>query len=101
VEFCDQLRDAVLTATADDLRAVLVRAEGPNFCGGGDPAAMPKLTFDEFRVFIAEYNRSYRAIEALQVPTGVAAADAVMLDVGLPLRAALGVPDASTAVRSG
>jgi hypothetical protein len=52
-------------------------------------------------VFIAEYNRSYRALEALQVPTGVAAADAVMLDVGLPLRAALGVPDASTTVRSG
>ena len=61
VEFCDQLRDAVMSATSDDLRAVLVRAEGPNFCGGGDPAVMPKLTFDEFRVFIAEYNRSYRA----------------------------------------
>jgi enoyl-CoA hydratase/carnithine racemase len=69
VEFCDQLRAAVMSATADDLRAVLVRAEGPNFCGGGDPAVMPNLTFDAFRVFITEYNRSYRALEALQVPT--------------------------------
>ena len=69
VEFCDQLRDAVMSATSDDLRAVLVRAEGPNFCGGGDPAVMPELSFDAFRVFITEYNRSYRALEALQVPT--------------------------------
>ena len=30
---------------------------------------MPNLTFDAFRVFITEYNRSYRALEALQVPT--------------------------------
>ena len=33
VDFCDQLREPVISATSDDLRAVLVRAEGPNFCG--------------------------------------------------------------------
>lgn len=58
-----------MSATSGNLRAVLVRAEGPNFCGGGDPAVMPNLAFDAFRVFITEYNRSYRALEALQVPT--------------------------------
>jgi enoyl-CoA hydratase/carnithine racemase len=39
VDFCDQLRDAVMSATADDLRAVLVRAGGAVaawFRRGGD-----------------------------------------------------------------
>src|ERR1700677_4150498 len=69
VDFCDQLRDAVMSATSDDLRAVLVRAEGPNFCGGGDPAVLPEMNLQAFRPFIEEFNRSYRALEALQVPT--------------------------------
>jgi enoyl-CoA hydratase/carnithine racemase len=68
VEFCAQLRDAVMSATSDDLRAVLVRAEGPNLCGGGDPAVLPNLDLQAFRPFIAEFNRSYRALEALPVP---------------------------------
>jgi enoyl-CoA hydratase/carnithine racemase len=69
VEFYEQLRDAVLSATSDDLRAVLVRAEGPNFCGGGDAPVLNSLDFGAFRLLMAEYNRSYRALEALQVPT--------------------------------
>ena len=43
VEFYEQLREAVLSATSDDLRAVLVHAEGPNFCGGGDPPVLNSL----------------------------------------------------------
>ena len=69
VEFYEQLRDAVLSATSDDLRAVLVRAEGPNFCSGGDPEVLPKMNLQAFRPFIAEFNRTYRALEALPVPT--------------------------------
>src|SRR5208282_948270 len=69
VEFYEQLREAVLSATSDDLRAVLVRAEGPNFCGGGDSAVLGSLTPAAFRLLITEYNRSFRALEALQVPT--------------------------------
>jgi enoyl-CoA hydratase/carnithine racemase len=69
VDFNDQLRDAVTSATADDLRAVLVRAEGPNFCSGGDPEVLPKMNLQAFRPFIAEFNRTYRALEALPVPT--------------------------------
>src|SRR5882724_4795575 len=57
VAFYEQLREAVLSATSDDLRAVLVRAEGPNFCGGGDTAVLGSLTPAEFRLLTTEYNR--------------------------------------------
>src|SRR6202034_1870762 len=69
VEFYEQLRDAVLAATSDDLRAVIVRAEGPNFCGGGEAAVLNSLSPGAFRLLMTEYNRSFRAIEALRVPT--------------------------------
>lgn len=69
VEFYEQLREAVLSATSDDLRAVLVRAEGPNFCGGGHPAVLGNLPPAAFRLLMTEYNRSFRALETLQVPT--------------------------------
>ena len=69
VEFYEQLREAVRSATSDDLRAVLVRAEGPNFCGGGDTAVLGSLTPAEFRLLTSEYNQSFRALEALPVPT--------------------------------
>jgi enoyl-CoA hydratase/carnithine racemase len=69
VEFYEQLRDAVLSATSDDLRAVLVLAEGPNFCGGGDAPVLNSLGTGAFRLVMAEFNRSFRALEALPVPT--------------------------------
>jgi enoyl-CoA hydratase/carnithine racemase len=84
VEFYEQLREAVLSATSDDLRAVLVRAEGPNFCGGGDTAVLGSLTPAEFRLLTTEYNRSFRALEALQVPT-VAAVRGSVLGGGVEL----------------
>ena len=57
VEFYEQLREAIVNATSDDLRVVLVRAEGPNFCGGGDTAVLGSLTPAEFRLLTVEYNR--------------------------------------------
>jgi enoyl-CoA hydratase/carnithine racemase len=69
VEFYEQLRDAVAAATGQDIRALLLRAEGPNFSSGGDVAVLASLSAAEFRLLTAEYNRSFRAIEALQVPT--------------------------------
>jgi enoyl-CoA hydratase/carnithine racemase len=79
VEFYEQLREAILNATSDDLRAVLVRAEGPNFCGGGDTAVLGSLTPAEFRLLTTEYNRSFRALEAMQVPTVAAVRGSVSL----------------------
>jgi enoyl-CoA hydratase/carnithine racemase len=69
VQFYEQLREAVGAATAQDIRALLVRAEGPNFSGGGDVAVLASQSPAEFRLLTAEYNRSFRAIEALSIPT--------------------------------
>lgn len=69
VEFYEELGEAVCGATSDDLRAVLVRAEGPNFCGGGEPGVLGSLSPEAFQLLMSEFNRSYRAIEALRVPT--------------------------------
>ena len=72
VQFYEELRGAVESATAQDIRALLLRAEGPNFTRGGDVAVLASLSPAEFRLLTAEYNRSFRAIEALPIPTVVA-----------------------------
>src|SRR5258708_29413198 len=47
----------------------MVRAEGPNFSMGGEVREWPGKDINWFRTFVAEVNASYRAIEALRVPT--------------------------------
>ena len=49
----------MISATSDDLRAVLVRAEGPNFCGGGDAPVLNSLDTGAFHLLMAEFNRSF------------------------------------------
>lgn len=77
VEVCEELRAAVVAATSQDIRALLLRAEGPNFTKGGDVAVLAGLSATEFRLLAAEYNRSFRAIEALQIPTVAAVRGAI------------------------
>src|SRR6266849_9283238 len=67
--FSNSLKQAVHEASESDIRALLVRAEGPNFSQGGDVLDFLEKNADQFRTFIAECNQSFRAIEALQVPT--------------------------------
>ena len=47
----------------------MVQAEGPNFSLGGEVREWPGKDINWFRTFVAEVNLSYRAIEALRVPT--------------------------------
>lgn len=67
--FSDCLREAVHQAGVSDIRALLVRAEGPNFSVGGDVLDFIDRDFHSWRTFICEMHHSYRAIEALQIPT--------------------------------
>lgn len=67
--FCECLADAVHEASESDVRVVLVRAEGPHFSFGGDVREWPGKDINWFRTFVAEVNQSYRALEALRVPT--------------------------------
>src|SRR5258705_13803223 len=70
--FSDCLREAVHQASDSDVRALLVRAEGPNFSQGGDILDFIDKDFNSWRTFICEMHHSYRALEALQIPTVVA-----------------------------
>ena len=63
------LRDAVHEASESDVRVLVVRAEGPNFSLGGEVREWPGKDVNWFRTFVQEVNLSYRAIEALRIPT--------------------------------
>lgn len=67
--YCECLARAVHEASESDVRVVLVRAEGPNFSVGGEVREWPGKDINWFRTFVAEVNQSYRALEALRVPT--------------------------------
>ena len=69
LNFSEYLRDAVHAASASDIRALVVSAEGPHFSFGGEVREWPGKDFDWFRTFVAEVNASYRALEVLRVPT--------------------------------
>lgn len=67
--FSDSLKRTVHEAGESDIRALLVRAEGPHFSQGGDVLDFLEKDTNTFRTFIGECNQSFRAIEALQIPT--------------------------------
>ncbi len=67
--FSAALHDAVHEASESDIRVLVVRAEGPHFSFGGEVREWPGKDVNWFRTFVAEVNASYRAIEALRVPT--------------------------------
>jgi enoyl-CoA hydratase/carnithine racemase len=68
-EFSDRLREAIHLASDSTIRALLIRAEGPNFSQGGDILDFIDKEFNAWRTFISEMHHSYRSIEALQIPT--------------------------------
>lgn len=67
--FTDDLLAAVHEASGSSIRALVVRADGPDFGIGGDVPEWPGKDADWFRTFIAEVNQAYAAIEALRIPT--------------------------------
>src|ERR1700751_5297783 len=67
--FSNSLKQAVHEAGESDIRALLVRSEGPHFSQGGDVLDFLEKDTNAFRTFIGECNQAFRAIEALQIPT--------------------------------
>lgn len=76
--FADDLLAAVHEASSSSIRALIVRAEGPDFGTGGDVPEWPGKDANWFRTFIAEVNQAYAAIEALRIPTISAVRGAVV-----------------------
>jgi enoyl-CoA hydratase/carnithine racemase len=67
--YATDLRNALHSASESNMRVLVIRAEGPNFSFGGEVREWPGKDANWFRTFVAEVNQSYRAIEALRVPT--------------------------------
>ncbi|RXD04771.1 enoyl-CoA hydratase/isomerase family protein [Sphingomonas sp. UV9] len=65
----DDLRRALHQASEAPIRALVVRADGPNFGTGGAVAEWPGQDVRWFHTFIDEVNQAYRAIEALRIPS--------------------------------
>ena len=84
LQFAKNLREAVHEASESDIRVLVVRAEGPHFSLGGEVREWPGKDLNWFRTFVAEINSSYRAIEALRVPT-VAVVQGLAFGGGLEL----------------
>jgi enoyl-CoA hydratase/carnithine racemase len=83
-QFSECLRQAVHDASQSDVRVVVIEAEGPHFSFGGEVREWPGKDVNWFRTFVAEVNLSYRAIEALRVPT-IAAVQGVAFGGGFEL----------------
>ncbi len=78
-QFADDLTDAVHQAGESDIRALLIRAEGPNFSHGGAVFDWrPEEDRRWFRTFVGEVNTAYRTIEALPIPVVAAVRGDVM-----------------------
>jgi len=83
-QFSECLRQAVHDASESDIRVLVVQTEGPHFSFGADLREWTDKDVNWFRTFIAEVNLSYRAIEALKVPT-IAAVQGVAFGGGFEL----------------
>jgi enoyl-CoA hydratase/carnithine racemase len=84
LQFSECLRQAVHDAGQSDIRVLVIQAEGPHFSFGGEVREWPGKDVNWFRTFVAEVNLSYRAIEALRVPT-IAAVQGVAFGGGFEL----------------
>jgi enoyl-CoA hydratase/carnithine racemase len=82
--FSEALRAAVHQASESDIRVLVIRSEGPHFSFGGEVREWPGKDVNWFRTFVADINASYRAIEALKVPT-VAVVQGIALGGGFEL----------------
>src|ERR1700743_3932826 len=68
LRFAEALRVAVHQASDSNIRVLVVGGEGPHFSFGGEVREWPGKDVNWFRTFVAEVNRSYRAIDALKIP---------------------------------
>ena len=82
--YSECLREAVHEASESDIRVLLITSDGPHFSFGGEVRDWPGKDINWFRTFVAEVNHSYRAIEALRVPT-VAAVRGIAFGGGFEL----------------
>lgn len=83
-QLADELAVAVEAITASQVRAVLVRAEGPDFSFGGDIVDWPDLEAGQLRGLFERYMTVFNTFERLPLPV-VAAVQGLCLGGGFEL----------------
>lgn len=96
----DELGDAVDEIAAGDARAVVLRAEGPDFSFGGDIEPWPDWDRREMRRHFEQFLQTFNAFERLPVPT-VAAVQGLCFGGGLELAVRADVIIAGRSARFG
>ena len=67
--FMAELQTAVRQAADSDVRAVVVRSQGQDFCSGGHPELFANATSRQIRAIIRSINQTFDSLEQLPVPT--------------------------------
>lgn len=84
LEFLRDFEDILEQVSKSDARAVLLKAEGPNFSFGGDIRPWPGMGQNELRALFERYYAVYNGFERLAIPT-VAAVQGICFGGGFEL----------------
>src|SRR6476469_3042634 len=63
--FNKEFREALHEVAVSDVRALVIRSEGENFCNGADVLEFAKLEPKIFRTLVNEVHSSFRLLESL------------------------------------
>ncbi|GAA4539258.1 enoyl-CoA hydratase/isomerase family protein [Pseudonocardia xishanensis] len=100
VELVAELEEAVHAIGAGPARAVLLRAEGPDFSFGGDIEPWPEWGRDEMRANFGRFMQAFNQFERLPIPT-IAAVQGLCFGGGLELAVRADVVIAGEGARFG
>jgi enoyl-CoA hydratase/carnithine racemase len=82
--FNRELREALHEVAVSDVRALVIRSEGENFCNGANVLEFAKLEPKIFRTLVNEVHSSFRLLESLRIPT-IAAVQGMAVGGGFEL----------------
>jgi enoyl-CoA hydratase/carnithine racemase len=99
-QIADELAEAIDAVGRSDARAVLLRAEGPDFSFGGDIVTWPDLDARELRTLFERYMSVFNCFERLPLPV-IAAVQGLCLGGGFELALRADVIFAAESARFG
>lgn len=99
-EMVEELAAALEVVEHSEARALLIRAEGPDFSFGGDIEPWPAMTVRELRSSFESYMATFYRFERLPIPT-IAAVQGLCFGGGLELAVRADVIIAAEAARFG